>query len=68
MIQLADDGSVLAAPVKSSLHTRLHPDGVGGIAARAFMVTVSMAATTLRTAAAASRRRPRPGLDKPGCA
>src|SRR5262245_41163961 len=30
MIQLADEGSVLFAPVKSSLQTRDQPDGVAG--------------------------------------
>src|ERR671917_164793 len=46
MIQFAEEGRELAPPVKSSLQTRLQPDGVGGSAARALTVTASMAATT----------------------
>ncbi len=54
MIQSADDGSEPAEPLKSSLHTRLQPPGVGGTAAPA-----AVSAMTGRRAApmAASRRR-----------
>ncbi|BCB87141.1 hypothetical protein Psuf_044540 [Phytohabitans suffuscus] len=56
---------MLAAPVKSSLQTRLQPDGVDGSEALAFIVTASMPATTVETAAAAIRTRPRLGLEVP---
>jgi hypothetical protein len=62
MIQLADDGSVLAEPSKSSLHTRLHPAGVGGTVALAVMVAVTVAPRRVTDTVAASRARRRRGL------
>ncbi|GAA4435633.1 hypothetical protein GCM10023170_002560 [Phytohabitans houttuyneae] len=56
---------MFAAPVKSSAQTRLQPDGVDGREALAFMVTASMPATTVETAAAAISTRPRLGLEVP---
>src|SRR5207237_5691784 len=60
MIQLAEDGRVPAAPVKSSLHTSDQPPEAGGTAAWAVMVTVASAVAVATTVAArASRRRDR---------
>ncbi|GAB3376382.1 hypothetical protein GCM10027452_32990 [Micromonospora halotolerans] len=57
MIQLADEGRVPAAPVKSSLHTRFQPVGGGGTAACAVIVTVARAVAVASTAAARESRR-----------
>src|SRR4051812_10847807 len=57
MIQLAADGRVPAAPVKSSLQTVLQPAGGGGTAACAVMVTPASAVVVATSRTDASRRR-----------
>ena len=57
MIQLADDGSVFAGPLKSSLQTRLQPPGVGGTAALACRAVAAEAAITVAAMAATVRQR-----------
>ena len=58
-IQLAAGRRVPAAPVKSSLHTRLQPDGVGGTEALAENVAVRQTASAPVTVTAPSTLRKR---------
>src|ERR671938_1774780 len=58
MIQFVPEGRELAGPVKSSLHTRLQPDGVPGTEACAVTAAVTDETSAATTAAAARRHRP----------
>ncbi|GAA1032303.1 hypothetical protein GCM10009557_30390 [Virgisporangium ochraceum] len=57
MIQLAELGSVLAEPVKSSVHTAVQPDGGGGADALAWVVTMLAPTRTSAEEPASTVRR-----------
>src|ERR1700754_2050662 len=57
MIQLADEGRLLAEPLKSSLQARFHPDGVAGTEALALTAASAAAATVIATVARGSTIR-----------
>jgi hypothetical protein len=57
MIQFAELGSVLADPLKSSVHTAVQPDGGGGADALALVVTTAVPIRTSADEPASSARR-----------
>ncbi len=57
MIQLADEGRLLAEPLKSSLQASVHPEGVAGTEALALTAAATAATVMVTVAIDNSARR-----------